>query len=108
MCYLSSEVCDDGIYYMKYLKPPKQFKYDGLIWHHLLDYVEQMDILDESGTWVKTDMKTFEQAFNKSENNDRFNSSLKSDEFKGIPSRHKNCYSKDSYEVFIEKKKLNN
>jgi len=102
----------DGIQYMTYFKQPKIFKYDGYIWHHHLQYVDKIDIIETQGSWVKTTMKVYEKAFTQADATDRFNSVMSCEgsqkkllmqHFKGVPSRHKNCFVSDHYEVFIEK-----
>ena len=45
--------------------PRKKFKYDGPIWHHLMDTVRPHEVLNRHGDWVKTDMDTFKTAFQK-------------------------------------------
>lgn len=89
-----------------YLKKPKIFEYEGLIWHHLKEYVSHNDIIRESGSWVLTDMKTYVKAFKRCDSQERFKSAFDWNgicNFKGVLSRHKNFYAVDHYEVFIEK-----
>ena len=43
----------------------KKFKYNGPIWHHLLDNVRPHEVWARHGTWVKTDMETFKRLFQK-------------------------------------------
>jgi hypothetical protein len=107
--YLSSEKID-GVAYVRYLKPPKVIKYKGDIWHHLENYVEEKDVIMKSGSWIKTNMKTYEKAYKKFDATERFNSLIEwkgnrliTTNFKGIPCRATSCYDKDTYEVFIEK-----
>ncbi len=64
----------------------KKFKYEGEIWHHLID-VPDWTIFARHGDWVKTDMETFKKAFRK--------------EIINVDKHH---YSKDHLEVFIEDK----
>lgn len=77
------------------------FEYDGPVWHHLTQDVPRKDILLESGSWVLTDIRTYENALKRSDGKERFESSL-GRKHSGDRSRHKNYYSKDHYEVFIE------
>lgn len=89
-----------------YFKKPKIFEYNGLIWHHLTDYVSHVDVIKESGSWVLTDMKTYMEAFKRCDAEERFKSSFNWKDistFKGVLSRHRNYYAVDHYEVFIEK-----
>lgn len=51
--------------FLAYTKKPKKFEYDGDIWHHLLSYVNEDDIIETNGVWIKTTMKVFKKAFNK-------------------------------------------
>ena len=92
-----------------------KFKYSGpYIWHHLKEYgtdkplVEKKDILDESGSWIKTTMKVWARALEKIDTLERFSSYIDFGLFgknlrHGNPHTYPNHYSKDHYEVFIEK-----
>lgn len=83
----------------------KEFKKTkGTIWHHLGEYCKVTDILDRNGSWVKTDMKAWRKAFNKSCLVERYgervwtvNSINKARGINGL-------YSGDHYEVFIDEK----
>lgn len=100
------DIISDNDGYALYYKRPKIIFYEGNIWHHLLDFVSVKDIINQKGCWVLTDMKTYVQAYVKSDAKERADLCLKDnmdDSFKGIPSRYRNYYSKDHYEVFIEK-----
>lgn len=113
-CYMQKEC---KTFYVSYLKNPKKFKYDGEIWHHHDAYVKPEDVLARSGSWVKTTMKVYEQAFKKDVH--KSNQTMTKEygttsNFKPtnwIPSNpYKRSYpgitySKDHLEVFIERLK---
>ena len=43
----------------------KEFlKNEGTIWHHLIEYTPHHKVLDTHGSWIKTDIKDWELAFN--------------------------------------------
>jgi hypothetical protein len=48
-----------GKTYLSYLKPPRKFKYTGEIWSHLKEVVKPFEIIEEVGSWVKTDYVTY-------------------------------------------------
>lgn len=55
-------------HYVTVLKKPKDFDYDGELWHHL-EYAignKRHLIIDEHGSWIKTDMKTYEYCLKRS------------------------------------------
>lgn len=95
---------DDG--YALYYKNPKIIYYQGNIWHHLEDFVNFKDILSKKGSWVLTSMNVYTQAYIKSDAKERAEFYFKNKsnvDFKGIPSKYRNFYLNDHYEVFIEK-----
>lgn len=42
-----------------------RIKYNDDIWHHLIDHVKRSEILEENGSWVKTEFKVWQKAFAK-------------------------------------------
>jgi hypothetical protein len=49
---------------MKKIKP-KTFSYDGDIWHHFVEIVDERDVLARQGAWVKTSMETYKKCLRK-------------------------------------------
>jgi hypothetical protein len=108
--------CEDKTRYLFFIKKPKVFTYTGELWHHLVDEVKQEDIIQKSGSWVKTTYSIFCEAFHKHKVN-LANSSYRSfgDDYNNavdfanrkIIDPYKNSfgfrYCKDELEVFIEK-----
>lgn len=107
---------------MIYMTKVKRFKYSGpYIWHHLSSYfsgnierplVQEQDILDKKGSWVKTTMKVWEHALRKLDTIERWQSYIETwgtstkyinGSSHGNPHTRPSMYSKDHYEVFIEK-----
>lgn len=96
---------ENGTYYVTILKPPKEFEYDGELWHHLGDVIKGKRelILDEYGSWVKTSMKTYEYCLKRNAHTQH------KDQRKdwGIEyTRNKDgnkLYSRDHLEVFFER-----
>lgn len=107
---------------MVYYAKVRRFKYSGpFIWHHLKSYydgekekyiVNLKDILDERGSWIKTTMKVWIKALHKSDTIERWKSYIntwgseskyKNGSSHGNPHTGPSIYSKDHYEVFIEK-----
>ena len=41
------------------------YKDKGYVWHHLGEYVKHNEIVQKHGSWVKTDIRTWEKAFSK-------------------------------------------
>jgi len=99
--------------YVTVLKKPKIFKYDGELWHHLGDNLKPHQIIETSGTWVKTLMDDYIIALNteiRLVNKEKHKMSLEiniKDVFKGRQDPFKLGigvnFSKDHLEVFIEK-----
>lgn len=95
----------NGINYVTVLKQPKEFEYDGELWHHLEEGLngKQELIIDCHGSWIKTDMKTYEQCLKRvahiqySDSYNVWGSIRNKDGLK--------AYSKDHLEVFFEKVK---
>lgn len=93
----------DDKHYVTVLKPPKEFEYKGDIWHHLGEVLQKKQhlILEEIGSWVKTDMETYEYCLKRT-------SHEQYKDFKkdwGTPHRINGLklYAKDHLEVFFEK-----
>ena len=90
------------------LKKPKIFEYSGEIWHHLGKHLKPHQIIETSGSWVKTDMDNYFLSL-KSEFHETKREMIKnfskysemSDLMKKDP--YKRYYAKDHLEVFIEK-----
>jgi len=100
---------DDSISYITVLKKPKIFEYDGEIWHHLGDHLKPHQIIESSGSWIKSDIIDYMIAFNKEMKLCR-NEMLKMTKDWKIELKDqlninplKNFFSKDHLEVFIEK-----
>ncbi|MFW6226356.1 MAG: hypothetical protein ACOC3V_05315 [bacterium] len=95
-------------FYVTILKKPKYFEYNGEIWHHLGNHLKPHQILETSGSWVKTDMDDYLIALKLEIKESRkgmlkfvkeysdINNYLNKDPFK-------HHYSRDHLEVFIEK-----
>jgi len=94
--------------------PPHKFEYNGFLWHHMDKWCDHQivppgEIIKSYGSWVLTDIKTFEKALKKYK---RFEQRACSgiidynQRWEGIPSKY---YDKDCFEVFIESlQKTNN
>lgn len=84
----------------------KEFrKTKGFIWHHLIDYVDNCNVVQRHSSWVKTSIKTWQKAFRKcclTEKTDSFKS-LSVNTINEVKSIN-GCYSKDHYEVFFDEK----
>lgn len=83
-------------WFMIKVKPPKFFKHEGDIWHHLKLHTKPSEIKDEHGAWIKTDIETYKRLLRK-----ELGSMKKQKEREGIG------VSKDHLEVFIERIKRN-
>lgn len=109
---------------VKVSRKPTKFEYKGNIWHHLetthpLSYfekkerkykrlVEPCDIIKRSGSWILTDIKTYQKTLKKAKNIFKFNYVSKYPEVwnnhEGNPLKMKNSmFYWDEFEVFIEK-----
>jgi hypothetical protein len=99
--------------YVTVLKKPKVFTYYGDIWHHLGNNLHPHQIIETSGSWVKTSMDDYIIALNteiRLVNKEKHKMSLEiniKDVFKGRQDPFKPGigvnFSKDHLEVFIEK-----
>jgi hypothetical protein len=101
----------DEKHYMTVLKKPNVFEYNGEIWHHLTEAVEKKPhlILARVGSWVKTDMETYEYALRKTKHIqsrdmmkqyvEEFNLSVTD----AIGKDGLDFYTKDHLEVFVER-----
>ena len=86
----------------------KQFvKNEGNIWHHLVNYTDRSEIIEENGSWCKTSIKAWQRAFMKMSLKhryhigDKWSEPVKSiNETKGLLG----WYSKDHCEVFFDEK----
>mgnify|MGYP001294627722 CR=1 FL=1 len=87
------------------LKKPKRINHKGLLWHHLIDYVDGKDVIDIHNGWALTSYNAYVDAFNKCDARERCKSRLifKNDYFDAPIYKFPNTYSVDHYEVFIEK-----
>jgi hypothetical protein len=82
-------------------------KRDGLIWHHLLEFVKPYEIIERHGEWVKTEVKVWQKAFSKMSLNYRYEGmAVAYDNIKSINESRglTGCYSKDHCEVFFDEK----
>lgn len=120
---------DDTLYpLVKVSRKPTKFEYKGNIWHHLettdpMSYfekeggkykrlVEPCDIIKRSGSWILTDIKTYQKTLKKAKNIFKY-VSVKTerkeipffwDNHEGHPLKIKNrFFFWDEFEVFIEK-----
>jgi hypothetical protein len=84
------------------------FKKDGFIWHHLLDRVENHEVVDRHGSWVKTSITAWKKAFRKESINCRYGQSKLEINITNINepiiSGLFGFYSKDHLEVFFDEK----
>ena len=89
----------------------KEFrKTTGYIWHHLIEHVDNCEVVDRHNAWVKTSIAAWQKAFMKRSLHDRYgeksesgilNFSIKSiNSARGISG----YYTKDHYEVFFDEK----
>lgn len=92
-----------------YENKPTKFKYTGNIWHHLDTFKNKILVPDAyiikrsmSESWILTDMKTYEDALKKYTKliKQSVARSYKCSNAQGVPL---DCFSKDEFEVFIEK-----
>lgn len=100
-----------------YSPMPRKFIYSGpYIWHHLKEYyvfnsenkmlVDKEDIISEKGDWIKTTMKVWLSALKRIDTIYRWNSYMiynPKGSRHGDPHTYPSRYSKDEFEVFIEK-----
>lgn len=98
----------DDVHYMVVLKKPKYFEYSGELWHHLGKHLKPEQILDTSGSWVKTDMDNYLIALKletKEAKKDMLKFARQYDNVKNYLGKNpfKNHYTRDHLEVFIEK-----
>lgn len=95
----------DGDFYMAYMDKPKHFKYEGDIWHHLGGYLDKKEIMDFRHGWYKTSYASYLKALHKCDVSERFKTYMDIPKGKrhGNPHTHPSYFSKDYYEVFIEK-----
>ena len=100
---------DDTDFIKKLRQIRKEFRKDsGDIWHHLIDYVDNIDIIERKGQWIKTDIKVWAKAFSKMSTELRYGRSkwdLQSGiKEPGIGKGITGYYSKDHCEVFFDEK----
>lgn len=89
--YDTDEISKDTKLPIVYPTKRSEFNYNGLIWHHLINYVKRPEILKQVGEWILTDIKSYEKAFTKWQNQARY--TLRQ---RGVR------YMIDDLEVFIE------
>ena len=77
------------------------FRYNGDIWHHLS--VDKRDVISERGGWTKTTFSVYIDAINRCIAKDKFASYIKRDDRHGNPHAYPYEFSKDHFEVFIER-----
>lgn len=103
--FLSSQLHRNGNIYLETLIKPKNFKYTGNIWHHLIEETPEHLILKLTEYWVLTDFNTYVKSFNKALHNKvkEQNSFRKDSKLKPVLKSRYKQFSKDHFEVFIEK-----
>lgn len=94
---------DDYIHVLLKKVHPKKFKYDGEIWHHLKKFVPVEKIIRERGSWIKTDMETFKDAFAKNAHESRKDMNKTMGIHGWKPKNPLKFHTKDHLEVFIER-----
>lgn len=84
---------------------PTYFDYTGEIWFHGTEEVPMYERLKTYGTWVLVDIKTYKTYLKKKVDKRKFELKRQygKDYIKRSPSGMPLCFSKDDYEVFIEK-----
>jgi hypothetical protein len=83
----------------------KEFRKDkGTVWHHLGPFAPKDKILDQHGSWVKTDIKTWARALSKRINWWRTRGAKSVNEPKGRSGLIGNIHSKAELEVFFDEK----
>jgi len=102
--FYGTEIHKNGYIYLHTMKKPKRFSYKGEIWHHHIEETPNHLILKRSKDWVLTDFNTFVDSFNKAvfEMVKDNNVWRRKADLNLISTRNKQ-YSKDIFEVFIEK-----
>jgi hypothetical protein len=89
------------------LKRKQFYRIRGDVWHHLGDYIERNEVIASKGSWVKTSMSAWRDAFVKMSLTQRYG-----DKSGGFDFRTKSVnesklfgwYSKDHCEVFFDEK----
>lgn len=84
-------------------------KTTGNIWHHLGEHCKPSDIIDSSGSWVKTSIAVWQRAFSKESLNLRYGDDFGTGTGRGESSinnisKVSGYYSKDHLEVFFDEK----
>ena len=82
-------------------------KKNGNIWHHLGDYVERNEVIATHGSWVKTTMSAWRDAFVKISLTQRYGAYAGGNDFRTESvndSKLFGWYSKDHCEVFFDEK----
>jgi hypothetical protein len=90
----------------------KEFtKLSGYIWHHLGDYIKTNEVVDRHGSWVKTDIASWERAFSRISLKYRYGDSGTFGGTMSITSINETLrsglfgfYSRDEFEVFFDEK----
>jgi hypothetical protein len=87
------------------LKRKEFYKNTGNIWHHLREYTDNNEIIEEHNSWCKTSIKAWQKAFSKMSLNLRYG---EDDSFKitniNVARGITGYYSKDHCEVFFDEK----
>lgn len=109
---VNKEKDEDGdpinVCYMTELKKPRVFKYEGELWHHLVDHVKPGFAIAISGSWVLTDYDVYLEAFKRNKHS-HLKGLIKDDMFgPEFIQNHRvwdplKYHAKDHLEVFIEK-----
>jgi hypothetical protein len=114
ICISGSE--DDASYsYLTHIKKPRIFNYTGEIWSHLIDSVEQTEIIEIKGSWVKTTYADYINALNRYMHISMRELRSKYSDFNDVDTKRNIkvnnpykwnpttiTYSRDTLEVFIE------
>lgn len=94
----------DNYIYITTFKRPKIFKHRKELWHHLTDATPPQHVLKRNKSWILTDYKTYIKALNKTLHiNSKYNHQYMCDENNKLLPKMFTDYSKDVYEVFIER-----
>lgn len=113
--FIKKSDAEDKSFYILKENEPRRFDYNGNIWHHLGSFdsktiVDKIDIIAKSGSWVLTDMKTYEKALNKYISMFKFKKYMLLKKRLNIVDNGSACgmplgFIKEQFEVFIEKVK---
>lgn len=103
---LSSEYVDDGKWCVTYVTNKHTFSYRGNIWHHLELNAKKKEIIDRKGSWVLSRYDDYIKILKRTVYKERFESYMHYRKYNAINGNPHSCpsyYSRDHFEVFIEK-----